>query len=224
MGDGLKLSVLIPVYNEEAAIEELIQRVAAVELEKEIIVVDDCSHDATADILAGLRVPNLRVIRHEINRGKGSGVRTALAVATGDVVVIQDADLEYEPQDFARLISPLERGEADVVYGVRDLSSQSWFRHWGNRFLTWATNLLYRSQLQDMETCYKMMTLELARSLDLRARRFDLEPEITAKILTRGHKIREVPIAYTPRVERKLNPWRDGLPALWMLIKCRFAS
>jgi glycosyltransferase involved in cell wall biosynthesis len=218
----VKLSVLIPVYNEEAAIEELIRRVAAVELEKEIVVVDDCSSDRTAHILAGLQVPGLRVFRHDTNRGKGSGVRTALTVATGDVVVIQDADLEYEPQDYGRLISPLERGEAEVVYGVRDLSSQSWVRRWGNRFLTWATNLLYGTRLRDMETCYKMMPLQLARSLDLQANRFDLEPEITAKLVRRGYEIKEVPIAYLPRVQRKLNPWRDGLPALWMLIKCRF--
>ena len=220
----MKLSVLIPVYNEEAAIEELIRRVAAVKLDKEIIVVDDCSSDGTADILAGLQVPDLQVIHHEINQGKGSGVRTALAAATGDVVVIQDADLEYEPQDYVRLIAPLERGEAEAIYGARDLSSQSWFRRWGNRFLTRVTNLLYGTRLQDMETCYKMMPLELARSLDLRASRFDLEPEITAKIAKRGHKIKEVPITYTPRVERKLNPWRDGLPALWMLVKCRFSG
>jgi len=220
----LKLSVLIPVYNEEAAIEELIRRVAAVKLDKEIIVVDDCSSDGTADILAGLQVPSLRVIRHEINKGKGSGVRTALAAATGDIVVIQDADLEYEPQEYVRLISPLERGEAEIVYGARDLSGQSWFRRWGNWFLTRVTNLLYGTQLQDMETCYKMMPLKVAQSLDLRANRFDLEPEITAKIARRGHRIKEVPIAYTPRVERKLNPWRDGLPALWMLIRCRFSG
>ncbi len=220
----MKLSVLIPVYNEEAVVEELLQQVAAVELEKEIIVVDDCSNDGTADILADLQVPDLRVIRHETNQGKGAGVRTALAAATGDVVVIQDADLEYRPQDYVRLIAPLKRGEAEVVYGARDLSCQSWFRRWGNQFLTWVTNLLYGTRLRDMETCYKMMPLKLARSLDLQADRFDLEPEITAKIAKRGYDIAEVPVAYSPRVERKLNPWRDGLPALWMLIKCRFVG
>ena len=218
----MKLSVLIPAHNEEACIGELIRRVAAVELETEIIVVDDCSSDGTANILAGLQLPNLQVIRHKTNRGKGSGVRTALAAASGDVVVIQDADLEYDPQDYVRLIAPLQRGETEVVYGVRDLSGQSWFRRWGNQFLTWATNLLYGTRLQDMETCYKMMPLDLARSLALRANRFDLEPEITAKLVKRECTIKEVPIAYSPRVQRKLNPWRDGLPALWMLIKCRF--
>jgi len=222
----LKLSVLIPVYNEHETIEELIRRVAAVDLgpgsEMEIIVVDDGSTDGTRDLLAQMRVPGLRVIEHEQNRGKGGAIRTALAAATGDAVIFQDADLEYDPQDYTRLWDLIVRGQAQVVYGVRDLSDQALTRRLGNRFLTWATNLLYGTRLQDMETCYKMITMPIAQTLDLRANRFDMEPEITAKIVRAGHTIHQVPISYQPRVIRKLSPWRDGWPALWTLIKYRF--
>ncbi len=222
----MKLSVLIPVYNEHETIEELIRRVAAVDLgpgsEMEIIVVDDGSTDGTRDLLAQMRVPGLRVIEHEQNRGKGGAIRTALAAATGDAVIFQDADLEYDPQDYTRLWDLIVRGQAQVVYGVRDLSDQALTRRLGNRFLTWATNLLYGTRLQDMETCYKMITMPIAQTLDLRANRFDMEPEITAKIVRAGHTIHQVPISYQPRVIRKLSPWRDGWPALWTLIKYRF--
>jgi len=222
----LKLSVLIPVYNEHETIEELIRRVTAVDLgpgsEMEIIVVDDGSTDGTRDLLAQMRVPGLRVIEHEQNRGKGGAIRTALAAATGDAVIFQDADLEYDPQDYTRLWDLIVRGQAQVVYGVRDLSDQALTRRLGNQFLTWATNLLYGTRLRDMETCYKMITMPIAQTLDLQANRFDMEPEITAKIVRAGHTIHQVPISYQPRVIRKLSPWRDGWPALWTLIKYRF--
>jgi len=221
----VKLSILIPVYNEEDGVRELIQRVAAVNLgiEKEIIVVDDCSTDNTASILAGLNhIPGLRVIRHEINRGKGAGIRTALAAASGDLMIIQDADLEYDPNDFPQLLAPILAGQAQVVYGVRDLSAQKLLMRWGNRFLTLMANLIYGCRLHDMETCYKMMTLPIARALNLQANRFDIEPEITAKILRMGHRIVEVPIWYSPRTAKKLSPWRDGWPALRALLRFRF--
>lgn len=220
----IKLSVLIPVFNEEPQIAELLQRVAAVPVDKEIIVVDDCSTDRSWEIINSANIPGLRAYRHPFNRGKGAGIRTALQHAAGDVVLIQDADLEYDPNDYPALLAPLERGEGDAVYGVRDLSSQKPLMRFGNRFLTWATNVLFGSHLTDMETCYKLVPTSVMRELDLKTDRFQIEPEITAKLLRRGLKIVEVPISYRPRVAKKLSPWRDGLPALWTLLRCRFGS
>ncbi len=220
----MKLSVLIPVFNEADSIARVVRRVAEVELPLEIIVVDDASTDDSRTRLDGLDVAGLRLIRHPVNRGKGAAVRTAMEVATGEAVVIQDADLEYFPDDFTALLAPIAAGEADVVYGVRDLSGQPLVRRLGNRLLTLATNLLYGTALRDMETCYKMMRTEVARALDLKADRFDIEPEITVKLLAQGHRIYEVPIRYAPRRERKLSPWRDGPHALWTLLRLRFRS
>ena len=220
----MKLSVLIPVYNEEGLIAELLRRVAAVPMDKEIILVDDCSTDGSWAVVSAAQIPELRLFRHPENRGKGSGIRTALEQATGDVVLIQDADLEYDPGDYPKLLAPLARGEADVVYGARDLSAQKRLMRWGNQFLTWTTNLLFGSRLTDMETCYKVVPTDVMRSLDLKADRFQIEPEITAKLLRKGVKIVEVPISYAPRVAKKLNPWRDGLPALMTLLKLRFGG
>lgn len=217
----MKLSILIPVFNEEPQILELLRRVAAVDLEKEIIVVDDCSTDRSWELINSVQIPELRAIRHPVNQGKGAGIQTALREATGDVVIIQDADLEYSPEEYPKLLAPLQRQEADVVYGARDLSGQRAIIKFGNRFLTFVTNLLYGSHLTDMETCYKVIPTQLMRSLQLKADRFQIEPEITAKLLRRGCRIVEVPISYTPRKQKKLNPWRDGLPALQMLIRCR---
>jgi len=218
----MKLSVLIPVYNEEQGVATILERVAAVPVEKEIIVVDDCSRDRTWDILQGLKIPGLRLFRHDVNKGKGAAIRTALAEATGDAVIIQDADLEYDPQDYLRLLPPLIEGKSKVVYGARQLGKQKLLLHLGNRFLTWLTNVLYGTHLSDMETCYKLMAAEVAKGLTIECNRFDLEPEITAKIARRGYKIGEVPISYTPREEKKLSPWKDGLPALRALIRYRF--
>jgi glycosyltransferase involved in cell wall biosynthesis len=215
------LSVLMPVYNEEAGLATILTRVAAVPIEKEIIVVDDCSSDRTAEILASTQIPGLRAIRHAVNRGKGAAIRTAIAAATGDAMIIQDADLEYDPQDYIRLLEPIWRGEAQVVYGVRDFSGQKLLLRLGNRFLTLLTNLLYGARLHDMETCYKAMTADVTRSLNIQCNRFDLEPEITAKILRQGYAIHEVPISYEPREEKKLSPWRDGWPAMRVLFKLR---
>jgi len=220
----MKLSILIPVFNEEESVKELLERVLAVPCEKEIVVVDDCSTDNTWSVLNGIQDPRIHVYRHEVNQGKGAGIRTALAHATGDLVIIQDADLEYDPNDYPRLLEPILNGRAQVVYGVRDLDSQKPLLRLGNKFLTFCTNLLYGSQISDMETCYKLMPREVMLSLNLQATRFQIEPEITAKLLRRGYHIYEIPIWYNPRKEKKLSPWKDGLPALWTLLKYRFGE
>ena len=236
----MKLSILIPVYNERASIETLLRRVAAVDLTlaagrdaaaapatigREIIVVNDCSTDGTPEILARLErepVPDLQVVHHQRNQGKGAAIRTALNVSSGDYVIIQDADLEYDPADYPRLLAPILAGEAQVIYGVRSFAGQKPLLRWGNQFLTSVTNLLYGARLHDMETCYKLLPGDLFRTLDLECHRFDMEPEITAKVLRRGYRIHEVPISYEPRGAKKLSPWRDGLPALWALLKYRW--
>jgi len=218
----IKLSVLMPIYNEEAGLATILERVAAVDVNKEIIVVDDCSSDRTAEILAEVDIPELRSLRHPVNRGKGAAIRSALQAATGDAIIIQDADLEYDPQDYHALLEPLISGQAKVVYGVRSFANQKLLLRLGNKFLTWLTNLLYGVRLQDMETCYKLMRIDVARKLDLECDRFDLEPEITAKIIRMGIPIHEVPISYDPRVEKKLSPWRDGLPAVKALLRYRY--
>jgi glycosyltransferase involved in cell wall biosynthesis len=219
----MKLSVLIPAYNEEATLEEVVQRVSEIDLEKEIVVVDDCSTDRTPDILASVETDGLVALSHDTNRGKGAAIRTALAAATGDVIVIQDADLEYDPQDFHKLVAPFVEGHAQVVYGVRSLDEQKWLMRLGNRLLTKLANLLYGSDLQDMETCYKLIARDVMQGLDLRADGFDIEAEITAKILKRGYSICQVPIWYSPRTEKKLTPL-DGLPTLWALLRLRFTD
>lgn len=220
----MKLSVLIPVYNEEGTVKDLLDHVLAVPVEKEIVMVDDCSTDKTWSVLQSITDPCVHVYRHEVNQGKGTGIRTALSHATGDLVIIQDADLEYDPQDYPRLLELIQNGAGHVVYGVRDLSGQKTSTRLGNKFLTLVTNLLYGSHISDMETCYKLMPREVMLSLNLRPSRFQIEPEITAKLLRKGYRIAEVPIWYKPRKEKKLNPWKDGLPALWTLIKYRFAQ
>ena len=214
----MKLSVLMPAFNEAKTIQDVVARVQAVPLDLEIVLVNDASSDGTASIVDDLASSNVRVLHHAVNRGKGAAIRTALDAATGDMVVIQDADLEYDPNDLVRLMAPLADGTAEVVYGVRSLHSQRLVMRLGNRFVTLLANLLYGQRLQDMETCYKMMCRELAQSLDLECRRFDVEAEITAKVLRSGYTIHELPISYTARYEnKKLSPL-DGLPtvqALW---------
>jgi glycosyltransferase involved in cell wall biosynthesis len=159
-----------------------------------------------------------------VNRGKGAAVRTALAASTGDAVIIQDADLEYDPRDYINLVAPIERGQAQVVYGVRALGEQTLMMRFGNRVMTLATNVLYGTHLQDVETCYKVLSREVVNRLHLRSRGFELETEITAQIIRLGYEIHEVPISYYPRYgeEKKLTPW-DGIPTLWQLIQHRYA-
>jgi glycosyltransferase involved in cell wall biosynthesis len=214
---------LIPVYNEETTIADVVRRVWEVELEKEIIVVDDCSTDGTRQILESLQQQGLVALSHDTNRGKGAAIRTAMAAASGDAIIIQDADLEYDPRDFLKLAEPFRDGEARVVFGVRSLDKQEWHMRLGNRLLTGLTNLLYGSELHDMETCYKLMAKEIADNLDLRSDGFAIEAEMTAKILKQGYHIHQVPIWYSPRTEKKLTPL-DGLPTLWTLLRLRFAN
>jgi glycosyltransferase involved in cell wall biosynthesis len=215
----VRLSVVVPAFNEEATIRPILERVRAVEVVEQIVVVNDCSTDGTRAQLAGLDWPELTVIHHEVNQGKGAAIRTAIGAVTGDVVVIQDADLEYDPREFPRLLQPLRDGRAHAVYGSRFLGRprKMTLVQWvGNRFLTLSTNALYGTALTDMETCYKLMPTRIARALDLQCRRYDVEPEITAKLLRAGYRILEVPISYEGRDQEagKKIRWTDGFPAL----------
>ncbi len=218
----MKLSVIVPAFNEAPTIAAVLRRVAAVEIDKEIIVVDDHSTDETLDQIDASGVPNVRVIRHVVNRGKGAAVRSGLEAATGDIVVIQDGDLEYDPQDFARLIEPINRGEARVVYGYRDLTSQTQLYRLGNRFLTLLTNLLYGVTVRDMETCYKMWKREVLDGVELESDAFDVEVELTARFIRRGERIVQIPIAYEAREAKKLRWWVDGPLAVLKLVRYRF--
>jgi glycosyltransferase involved in cell wall biosynthesis len=223
------LSVLIPVYNEERTLERLLDAVEERPEVSELVIVDDGSTDRTPEILSARAFKaRVQVIRHERNRGKGAALRTAIAAATGEVALVQDADLEYDPAEFPLLLAPIERGRAEVVYGSRSFAAHSAYSFWfviGNKLVTLWTNVLFNSYLSDMETCYKLMPLSVWRSLDLRSDGFDIEPEITAKLLKSGHRIYEVPISYAARgrVEGKKLTWRDGVMALWTLSRIRVA-
>jgi len=225
------LSVIVPVFNERNTVAEIVRQMRAVDLpiEREIVIVDDGSDDGTRAVLAQLADSTVHVILHEHNRGKGAAIRTALAQVTGDLVLIQDADLEYSPEDWPKLLAPIFSGRARVVYGSRFTGERRnmLFLHWvGNRFLSLVTNVLYNTTLSDMETCYKLFDRDLIRDIRLRSDRFDFEPEITAKLLRRGVRIYEVPISYTGREfdEGKKITWRDGMVALWTLVKYRFTE
>ncbi len=228
MPDYRRLSVVIPVFNERNTVGEAIRRVreAPLPIDREIIVIDDGSDDGTRDILNRLRDSTVRVISYPNNRGKGAAVRRGIEEAKGDVIVVHDADLEYDPRDFGKLLRPLLEGQARVVYGSRFTGERRnmFFWHWvGNRFLSLVTNVLYNTTLSDMETCYKMFDAELLRSLRLTANRFEFEPEVTAKVLRLGERIWEVPITYAGREldEGKKITWRDGIPALKVLVTTR---
>ena len=222
------LSVLIPCYNEAATVRTMLEHVAKVDLPMELIAVDDCSKDDTYAVLqqeASIR-PNLRVVRHERNQGKGAAIRTALTHATGDIVVIQDADMEYDPQDYYELIKPIEGGRVDVVFGSPFQGRPTGMYFWnaiGNKGLTFLTNLLFNCWISDMETCYKMMRTDIMRSLNLVSNDFRIEAEITAKVLTQGHKIYEVPISYLGRTYeegKKMHP-KYGFLTVWALFRLR---
>lgn len=219
----MKLSVIIPVYNEASTLAELLARVQSVPVEKEVLVVDDGSDTATKALLqAAVISGNVRLLTHGRNQGKGAAVCTALAQATGDVVIIQDADLEYFPEDYVTLLQVYQTYRAKAVYGVRDLSRRSGLMRWGNHFVTLVTNVLFGSKIRDMETCYKLVERRLMQSLQLTSRRFEIEAEITAKLLGAGIPILEAPIRYEHREEgKKLTPW-DGFPTVLTLFKYRF--
>lgn len=226
----MKLSVIIPVYNEAATIGGILRLVDQVEIDKEIIVVDDFSTDGTRKVLKDLAASfgNVRVFYHERNMGKGRALRTGFAEASGDYVIVQDADLEYDPQDYPKLLHPLEQGKADAVYGSRFLSTQEhrvlYFWHSiGNRILTLLSNMTTDLNLSDMETCYKVFRRELIQSIPLEEDRFGFEPEITSKLARAGARIYEVGIAYHGRTyeEGKKIGVRDGFRALWCIAKYR---
>jgi glycosyltransferase involved in cell wall biosynthesis len=230
-GNFRTMSVIVPVFNERATVAEIVRRMRAVELpvEREIVVVDDGSDDGTGAVLTQLRDSTVRVVKHAQNRGKGAAIRTGLESSSGDLVLVQDADLEYDPEDWPRLLAPVLKGRARVVYGSRFTGERRnlLFLHWvGNRFLSLVTNVLYNSTLSDMETCYKLFDRRVLDGVRLRADRFDFEPEFTAKVLRRGIRIYEVPISYAGREpnEGKKITWYDGVIALWTLVKYRFVD
>lgn len=226
------LTIIVPVYNEVRTVRAVIDRLVSVELpvEREIVVVDDASTDGTRDVLRQLPGdPRVRVLEAEQNGGKGSAVRRGLQQARGSIVAIQDADLELDPAQLAELVAPIVAGEAQVVYGSRFLRADArtpWVTVVVNRFLTGVTNVLFGSSLTDMETCYKVIRADVARGLGLRASRFDIEPEITARLLRRGYAIRELPVRFDARSRRegKKIGWRDGVRALQVLVAERFRS
>jgi len=229
----MRLSVIIPVYNEEQTIDEVIARVSAVELpgvEKEFVIANDGSTDGTRTIIDAHRWPSgvpVHVYHSPINLGKGAAVRIGLAFATGDVLLVQDADLELDPSEYGSLLEPLTSNRADVVYGSRFLGANRRIpgrTRAANRFLTTLTNILYGARLTDMETAYKVMKREALAGIRLRTVGFDIEPELTAKLLLAGRRIVEVPISYKPRTtdEGKKMRWIDGVDAIYTLLKCRF--
>ena len=228
----MKLSVIVPVYNEEKTIREILAKINSVQLsiDKEIIIVDDFSTDSTREILRNIKDKNIRTFYHEKNSGKGYSIRTGLQHITGDIIIIQDADLEYNPEEYPKLLQPILDGKTDVVYGSRykgKVIGPNLLSHlYGNKILTFITRILYLQNISDMETCYKVFKKEVLKDIKLKAKRFDFEPEITAKIIKKGYKIYEVPITYRSRLfdEGKKITWKDGIKALYYLIKYRFTD
>jgi glycosyltransferase involved in cell wall biosynthesis len=223
------LSVIVPVFNERNTVAEIVRRMRRVDipLDLEILMVNDASWDGTADVLKALEDSTVHVFNHPQNRGKGAAIRTALEHARGDLVLIQDADLEYDPDDWPRLLRPVLKGRAKVVYGSRFTGERRnmLVLHWvGNRFLSLVTNLLYNTTLSDMETCYKLFDREVLEGITIDAKGFEFEPEITAKVLRQGYRIYEVPISYAGREyhEGKKITWKDGFRALTTLLRYRF--
>ena len=230
-GSTARLSLVMPAYNEQATIQDALARCLKHQFIHEVIVVDDGSTDATLDILEGIRDPRVQVIKHEGNIGKGAAIRTGIAAATGAYVGIQDADLEYDPADLAKLLVPLDEGLADAVYGSRFMSNDYhrvlyYWHSVGNRLLTTASNMLTNINLTDMETCYKVFRRELIQSIPINENRFGFEPEITVKLAKRNVRIYEVGISYAGRTyaEGKKIGWKDGFSAIRCLVKYRFSS
>jgi glycosyltransferase involved in cell wall biosynthesis len=227
----MKLSVIIPVYNEERTLRQLLDKVLKVGVEKEIIIVDDYSTDRSREIIGEYtKLENVKAVFHERNYGKGKAIRSGIAHVTGNIVIIQDADLEYEPEDYPKLMKPIIDGKTNVVYGSRELGTtnrHSYFSFYiGGKFLSWMTNLLYGSNITDEPTCYKVFKSELLKSIDLKCERFEFCPEVTAKVLKRGQHIVELPIHYYPRTknEGKKIKWKDGIEAIWALFKYKFVD
>ena len=224
------VSVVMPAYNERQTIDEIVRRVLAVPLRIELLVVDDCSTDGTRERLQALqRELGFTLLLQTKNAGKGAALRAGFAQVRGDIALVQDADLEYSPEEYPLLVELICDGRADVVYGSRFLGRHRVFlfvHYMGNRLLTLMTNILYNTMLTDMETCFKAMRVEVLRSMTLRSNRFGIEPEITAKIFRRGYRVYEVPITYDGRGydEGKKITWRDGIVAIWTLIKYRFTE
>ncbi len=229
------LSVVMPVYNEQATLHDIVAAVRAVPIRKELILVDDGSKDRSREILQELSaLPDVRVVLHEVNRGKGAALRTGFAAARGDVVIVQDADLEYDPAEYPELLAPIRNGVADVVYGSRYLvdprdpgrERDHFVHYFGNRVLTWISNLCTGLNLTDMETCYKCFRREVLRDIVIESRRFTVEPEFTAKIARLPVRIHEVPIRYRGRKfsEGKKIGWRDAVSAVWAMLRYRFVA
>lgn len=229
-----KLSIVIPVYNEKNTIEALLEKVINVQLEnieKEIIIVDDCSKDGTIEILKDLEIkyPKIKFFYKKENSGKGATLKEGFSKITGDYVIVQDADLEYEPEDYKKLIRSLHEENAQVIYGSRfsgNYEDMTNLHYFGNKMLTLLTNILFGVMLTDMETCYKLMPGKFVKEINIKSNRFNFEPEITAKILKAGLKIKEVPITYKGRshLEGKKITWKDGISALFTLIRFKFFS
>jgi glycosyltransferase involved in cell wall biosynthesis len=228
--DSPLLSVVMPVYNERTTIDEIVTRVLAVPMRIELIVVDDCSRDGTRERLQELhREYGFTLLLQERNQGKGAALRRGFDAVTGDIVVVQDADLEYSPEEFPQLVELIVDGRADVVYGSRFLGRHRVFlftHYLGNRVLTFLTNVLYNTMLTDMETCYKVMRRDVLDGMQLQSNGFGIEPEMTAKIFKRGYRVYELPITYDGRgyEEGKKIGWKDGVVALWVLLKYRFTD
>jgi len=224
----MKLSVIIPVYNERATILEVLKKVKSVPVEKKIIIIDDGSTDGTKEILKEIQeTQDLKIIFKDKNEGKGSAIREGLKYVSGDVVVIQDADLEYDPMDWLKMLNIIQEGKADVVYGSRVLGrgeKSSLAFYLGGRFLSSLASILYRIKITDEPTCYKMFKVDVIRSIKLKCKGFEFCPEVTAKVAKKGYEIYEVPISYQPRKikEGKKIRWKDGVVAIWTLIKYRF--
>lgn len=223
------LSIIVPVFNEKDTFDIIYKRIQEESTPKEIIIVDDGSTDGTLELLDKIKDDNVKVIKHDRNYGKGAAIKTGIEEVSGDYTLIQDADTEYDPCDYVKLLDPVIKGKAVVVYGSRftgERRNMLFFHMLGNKFLSLVTNILYNTTISDMETCYKLIKTDILKSVNIRSKKFDFEPEITAKILKKGIRIYEVPISYAGREfdEGKKITWRDGFAALFALLRYRFTN